>query len=195
VDVIFDNLIRDKRIPPVVAIFVYQTTERDKELACSEAFADFVAKELVSHVRSKYKVAADPARTIVGGMSLGGLMSAYCAYRHPEVFGNVLSMSGSYPWFPGAFEGKAPRDAEPGWLTRQLVTSPKLDVRFYLAAGRFENFFPFSLLGENRRFRDVLQAKGYQVQYSEFTGGHDPVCWCGPFVEGMIALANHHGDK
>jgi enterochelin esterase-like enzyme len=194
VDVMLDNLIREEKIPPVVVVFVYQSEKRNQELECSESFADFVAKELVPHVQTKYRVSAEPARTIVGGMSLGGLMSAYCAYRHPEVFGNVLSMSGSYPWFPGAFEGKASRDAEPGWLTRQFVASPKLDVNFYLSAGRFENFFPFSLLGENRRFRDVLQAKGYQVQYSEFTGGHDPVCWCGPFVEGMMALANQHGD-
>jgi enterochelin esterase-like enzyme len=196
VDVMLDNLIREKKIPPVVVVFVFQTEQRDKELSCSKPFADFVAKELIPHVRTKYKVSAEPARTIIGGMSLGGLMSSYCAYRHPEVFGNVLSMSGSYPWFPGAFEGKAPRDAEPGWLTRQMVASPKLDVHYYLAAGRFENFFPFSLLGENRRFRDVLLAKGYPVQYSEFTGGHDPVCWCGPFVEGMIALSNDRGaDK
>src|SRR5262249_9180287 len=110
--------------------------------------------------------------------------------------GNVLSMSGSFHWFPGAFEGTAPPNTEPGWLTREMVASPKLDVHFYLAAGRFEHFFPLSLLGENRRFRDVLQAKGYLVQYSEFTGGHDPVCWCGPFVEGMIGLSNNRGaDK
>ncbi len=59
-----------------------------------------------------------------------------------------------------------------------------------LAAGRFENFFPRSLLGENRRLRDVLEAKGYEVKFCEFSGGHDPVGWRGPFVEGMMALTS-----
>jgi enterochelin esterase family protein len=189
VGVILDNLILAKKVRPLVAVFVYQTERRDRELSCSEAFADFVALELVPAVRARFRVSADPSRATVAGMSLGGLMSAYCGFRHPDVFGNVLSMSGSYQWFPGAFEGTAPPDAEPGWLTRQFVTAPRLPLRFYLTAGRFEHFYPFSLLAENRRIRDVLRARGYDVNYSEFNGGHDPVCWRGPFVDGLVALA------
>jgi enterochelin esterase family protein len=190
VTVILDNLIAEKRIPPLVAVFVFQTADRNKELACSESFADFVAKELIPQVRRDYRVSSEPARTVVSGLSLGGLMSGYCGFRHPDVFGNVLSLSGSYQWCPGMFEGPMGRDSEPGWLTRQLAKSPTTPVRFYLAAGRFENFFPFSLLGENRRLRDVLQAKDYAVKYLEFSGGHDPVCWRGPFVEGLVWLTD-----
>ena len=55
--------------------------------------------------------------------------------------------------------------------------------------GRFENwFFPYNLLTENRRFRDVLHAKAYDVEYADFSGGHEPICWRGPFVDGLIAL-------
>jgi enterochelin esterase-like enzyme len=110
--------------------------------------------------------------------------------HHSDVFGNVLSLSGSYLWFPGLFEGAVPpdRNAEPGWLTRQFVTSPSLPIRFYLAAGRFENGYPISLLTETRRFRDVLEAKGCTAQYREYNGGHDVLGWRGPFVEGLTAL-------
>jgi enterochelin esterase-like enzyme len=195
VPVILDNLIIEKKIPPLVTVFVYQTAKRNQELSCSETFADFVAKEMIPRVREDYRVSAEPARTVVSGLSLGGLMSSYCAFRHPEVFGNVLSLSGSYQWFRGAFDGKAPPNAEPGWLTHEFVTSPRLPVAFFLTAGRFENFHPYSLLGENRRFRDVLLAKGYSVVYSEFSGGHDPVCWRGPFVDGLIALTNAKREK
>ncbi len=188
VSVILDNLISQKKIAPLVTVFVYQTAERDKELACSETFADFVAQELIPRVRKDYHVATKAEQTIISGLSLGGLMSSFCAYRHPEVFGNVLSMSGSYPWCPGMFEGTMNAESEPGWLTRQFVESPKLPIHFYLTAGRFENFHPYSLLNENRRLRDVLKAKSYTVDYSEFSGGHNPVCWRGPFVEGLIKL-------
>jgi enterochelin esterase family protein len=193
VSIILDNLIAQKKIASLVTVFVFHSTERNNELACSEMFADFVARELIPQVRKDYRVTAEPEHTIISGFSLGGLMSAFSAYRHPEVFGNVLSLSGSYPWCPGMFEGKMTFESEPGWLTRQFVASQRLPLNFYLAAGRFENFYPFSLLAENRRLRDVLLAKGYDVQYSEFSGGHDPVCWRGPFVDGLICLIGTGG--
>jgi enterochelin esterase-like enzyme len=188
--VILDNLIAEKSIQPLVVVFVDQSAERNKELACSEPFANFVSEELVPWVREHYRVYSEPSRTIIGGSSLGGLMASYCSLHHSDVFGNVLSLSGSYLWFPGLFEGAVPpdRNAEPGWLTRQFVTSPSLPIRFYLAAGRFENGYPISLLTETRRFRDVLEAKGCTAQYREYNGGHDVLGWRGPFVEGLTAL-------
>jgi enterochelin esterase family protein len=80
--------------------------------------------------------------------------------------------------------------AEPGWLTREYLTAPRRDVRFYIERGRFEQGGGFiNAVAENRRFRDVLKAKGYSVQYSEFTGGHEYVCWRGSFADGLMALA------
>jgi enterochelin esterase family protein len=185
--VTLDNLIVKKKIPPLVAVFVTHI-DRGGELSCSKPFADFLAGELVPWVRRNYRVGPDPRRTIVRGMSLGGLMASYCALVHAEVFGNVLSQSGSYQWFPGGAGGTAPPDAESGWLTRRFVAAPRSAVTFYLEAGSFEHFFPFSLLAENRRFRDVLQAKGYTVHYAEFSGNHDPLNWRGSFADGLIAL-------
>jgi enterochelin esterase family protein len=192
--VILDNLISEKKIRPVVAVLVNQV-DRNRELTCSVPFADFVAKELVPWVQNHYHVSADPKNTIIGGSSYGGLMAAYCALCHSEVFGNVLSLSGAYQWFPGADATPSPTNLEPGWLTRQFLTTRCLPVRFYLAAGRFEHRYPVSLLTENRHFRDVLESKGYAVKYREFSGGHDPICWRSPFVEGLLALDGMQEEK
>jgi len=186
---ILNNLIADRTIRPAVAVFVYQTTERLRELGCSQPFCDFLSDELIPWVRKRCRVSEDPVRVLVGGMSAGGRMAAYCGLRRSEVFGNVLSLSGGFEWWPGALEERL--DDEPGWLTRQFVAAPRTPVRFFLAAGRFEHwFFPSSLLTENRRLRDVLLAKGYSVQYLEFSGGHDPVCWCFPLVEGLKGFSD-----
>lgn len=185
---IIDNLIAAKKIPPIVAAFVDQI-DRQKELAGSKDFAAFLATELVPQVRTERHVSADPRRTTVGGLSLGGLMASYCALKHSDVFGNVISQSGSYWWFPGCLEPSTGRTTSPGGsLTDEFVRRPKVPVRFYLEAGRFENDLPDDLLGENRRLRDVLRAKGYDVTYTEFSGGHHFVSWRGTFSDGLIAV-------
>jgi enterochelin esterase family protein len=174
--VILDNLIAKKKIPPLVAVFVkHDGPSRNKDLSCSQPFADFLAEELVPWVRAEYRVSADPARTIVGGLSLGGLMASYCGLRHTNVFGNVLSQSGSYWWFPGGLEQDERElpELEPGWLSRQYVTASQRALRFFLEEGRFEDGGGYAGLSESRRFRDVLQAKGYTVHHSQFSGGHD----------------------
>ena len=188
---ILDNLLAAKKIRPVVAILVDNLSEqsRDRDLECYPPFADFVAKELVPWARQRYRFSAEPDQAIVGGVSLGGLTAAFCALRYPEVFGNVLSQSGAVGYFPG-WEDRGVTEFSPyGWLIRQFVTTRKLPIRFYLEAGLFENDCPDTLLAQDRRMRDVLEAKGYAVVYSEFAGGHEFLSWRGSVADGLIALA------
>ncbi|MGH9837942.1 MAG: alpha/beta hydrolase-fold protein [Blastocatellia bacterium] len=187
---ILDNLVASKKIHPLVAILVGNGSgaSRNRDLTCSAPFAEFVAKELVPWARQHYRLSADPKQTIVGGSSFGGLSAAYCAFRYPEVFGNVLSQSGSFWHYPEWNRDET--DSSPfGWLTRQFVTIRKLPIRFYLEAGLFETDHPINLLAENRRMRDVLEAKGYTIVYSEFVGGHEYLNWRGSLADGLIALA------
>jgi enterochelin esterase family protein len=193
---ILDNLIARQKIRPLVAVFVkHEPATRIPDLSCSEPFAAFLLKDLVPWVRAEYHLSEDPARTIVGGLSLGGLMASYCSLRHPEVFGNVLSQSGSFNWYPGGLEkdDRNMPDEETGWLARQFLEAPRRAVRFYLEIGRFEDGGFGSGLTETHRFRDVLRAKGYSVYYSEFCGGHDFVSWRGTFADGLMALAGTDG--
>jgi enterochelin esterase family protein len=186
--VILDNLITQNRIAPTVAIILTNvtTTSRSDELPCNPRFADFLASEVVPWMRQNYNVTTDPSRIIVAGSSFGGLAAAYAGFRHPEVFGNVLSQSGSFWWKP---EG----DNKHEWLTREFKASPKLPVRFYLDVGLMERGTSQksdpNMLTVNRRMRDVLRAKGYQLFYQEFNGGHEYVNWRGTFADGLLFLA------
>jgi enterochelin esterase-like enzyme len=194
-EAILDNLIAEKRIPPMLAVFVDNGpgNARSRELPCNPAFADFLNFELVPWVRRLYNVTPDPQQIVVGGSSYGGLAAAYAALRHPETFGNVLSQSGSYWRTPPKTPGGSDFDstAEPNWVAKQFISSPKLPVRFYMDAGSDEIDLSgkgASILVPNRHLRDVLLAKGYEVHYQEFNGGHDYLSWRGTLADGLILL-------
>lgn len=191
--VTLDNLLAENRIAPTVAVMIGNAF-RQTELTWNREFADFLAFELVPWLRQSYKVTEDPRRVILAGSSLGGLASASAAFHHPDVFGNVLSQSGSFWWTPPRDPAKPfevdPR-AEPTYVAQQFLKSPKLPIRFYLDAGLYELDHTgkgSSILLPNRHLRDVLRAKGYEVFHQEFPGGHDYAHWRGTIATGLILL-------
>ncbi|HET6890977.1 MAG TPA: alpha/beta hydrolase-fold protein [Pyrinomonadaceae bacterium] len=182
-----DNLIAAGLIPPLVAVMV-DNPDRVREL-CSLEYADFLAQEIVPWARVNYHVTDRPEQTIIGGASLGGLAAAFIGFKHPEVFGNVLSQSGSFD-----FKCDEKKDWE--WLTLQFAANPRLPLRFSFEAGLLENTgrgpvgrpFGPSLLVANRNLRDTLQSKGYSVHYTEFNGNHTMFNWRGTLASHLIAL-------
>jgi enterochelin esterase-like enzyme len=195
---ILDNMIADRRIPPVVAILIDngEGVARLRELGCNRPYADFLSSELMPWARRMYNITADPGQTLVGGSSLGGLAAACTALWHPETFGNVLSQSGSFWWTPPKSDKPFDFDsnAEPDWVAKQFIASPKLPVRFYMDAGTDELDFSGlggGILAPNRNLRDVLLAKGYEVHYQEFAGGHDYLSWRGTLADGLFLLMSN----
>ena len=192
---ILNNLIAEKRIPPMVALLIGNAPNdaRSRELPCNPVFADFLASELLPWAHSQFNFTTDPSQTVVAGSSYGGLASAYAGLRHPETFGNILSQSGSFHWTPPNSNNSSGAESasEPNWLARQFIASPKLPLRFYLEAGSDEIDFTGSsnaILPATRNLRDVLQAKGYEVQFHEFAGGHDYLTWRGTLADALIFL-------
>jgi enterochelin esterase-like enzyme len=187
--VILDNLLFEKKIPPMVAVLIANPDQdtRTRELPPNPNFADFLNNELMPWIRENYHVTADPRQVVVAGSSFGGIASVYAGLRHPETFGNILCQSGSFWW-------SAPKPepyAEPNFLAKEFVKNPKLPLRFYMDAGSFEVDMSGGggeILEPSRHMRDVLLAKGYEVHYQEFVGGHDYLSWRGTLADGLIAL-------
>ncbi|GKX66634.1 alpha/beta hydrolase [Inconstantimicrobium mannanitabidum] len=176
-----DNLILDEKIPPIVAIFIdsYEETRR-QELRCSDNFGDMIVKELIPWVRSKYNISNMSSEAVIGGLSLGGLTASYVGLKHSEVFGNVLSQSGSYWYDPeGNKEGEC-------WLGEQYNQIEKLPLKFYLNVGVLEN--EKQMIGTNVKLRDMLLAKGYDVYFEQFNSGHDYLSWGETLASGLISL-------
>ncbi|MBL8265885.1 alpha/beta hydrolase-fold protein [Steroidobacter sp.] len=184
---LLDHMIDAGVIPPLVAILVDQIdiAHRSAELPPNERFGRFLVEELLPTLRQDLRLTKDPARSIIAGASYGGLAATWIARDHPEVFGAVLSQSGSFWWAPEQRTFDAVKMSPQEWVPRQFAQDKKLPLRFYLDVGTWEGD---AMLSGNRHLRDVLQAKGYELTYREFTGGHTFLNWRASFPDGLISL-------
>jgi enterochelin esterase-like enzyme len=173
---ILDHLQASGRIPPTYALFVdaLDFFTRDRELQCNPDYGKFLVQELLPWSRRVLRRKFDARHTTLAGLSLGGLSAMNWAMRYPNRFGGVISQSGSIMWAP---EG----DAEPNALAREFIRRPRLPLRIYLDAGRYEGGSDpengEGHLGANRHLRDILRLKGYPVRYQTYNGNHQFYCW------------------
>jgi enterochelin esterase family protein len=189
VPTILNNLLAGNTIWPTVAVLVDNGGAREsaEDLDNHAVFADFLAKDLMTWVHKRWRISTDPSHTIVCGYSRGGLAAAYAAWKHPEVFGNVLAQSGAF------WRGNEGGIVDPEWLTKQFKDSPRQRLRFYVEAGSEETGKTPAgpiFIEANRRFCQTLKAKGYDVDYVEVSGGrHDPINWRFQVAQGIRFLA------
>jgi len=129
------------------------------------AHAEFFVNDVGRWVESRFGVALPAERTAVWGASLGAELALALGLRHPDVYGAVFSVS------PGA--GYQP----PGVLPSPLP-------RFYLVAGRHEQFF----LDNAMRWADALRDAEADVAMMQRDGEHGGAFWAEEFPL-MVAWA------
>lgn len=179
---VLDNLICDKKIAPIVVLFIDSTDTRYEELCCSDGFVDLIINELTPWFRENYNISSEAKDGIIGGLSLGGLTATYLGLRHSDIFGNVLSQSGAYWYKPEDF-----KEVESAcWMSTEFNKIERLPLKFYLNVGILEP--KDNMIGVNKKLRDVLELKGYEVKYEEFNSGHDYLCWGETLANGLISL-------
>jgi len=169
---------------PVVVLVPPDPGSRTAQYDCNPSWSDFLAMTVVPWINDHYQTALNPQDRIVGGFSFGALAATCAAVRHPETFGNVLAQSGSFYRSGGSEEPEA--------MARHLAGISRLPIRWSLSIGRLEtSAVPSrdpSMLTATRHLRDVLAAKGYEVQYREFFGGHEHVAWAGLLPDAFVYL-------
>ena len=119
---ILDNLIQQRRVPPMIAIQVgnggqdAQGAQRGREYdTVSGTYAQFVEREVLPLVeqRAGVKLTKDPEGRATMGLSSSGTAAFTMAWFHPELYHRVLAYSPTmvnqqWPWNPalrgGAWE-------------------------------------------------------------------------------------------
>ena len=166
---ILDNLITEGKIEPMIAVLfgTYRST-RDVILPLNFEFKDEFVSEILTIIRKNYNTSLKPENNIIGGMSYGGLAATFIGFYHPDIFGKVLSQSGSF-WRGLKLTDIQGKWIRKDWLINKYLTEDKKNIKLYLDWGLQENW----VLGGNRRMVKALSKKGYEYKCVEFNGWHD----------------------
>ncbi|WKN45655.1 alpha/beta hydrolase [Tunicatimonas pelagia] len=167
---VLDNLIYHQEISPMIAVFIDNPSQavRNKELPLNAQFKNFFITELLPFIKDRYHVTDLADETIIGGISYGGLAATYIAFEHSDVFGKVLSQSGSF-WRDTTLTDGGEDWIRGDHLTRQFQTQEKRSLKLHLDWGLQENWCKAS----GRRLAQVLKDKQYEFTFTEFNGWHD----------------------
>ena len=103
------ELIDEGAIAPLIIVGIYNTGDhrkdeytptRDVKLGGGHAddYGRMIVEELKPLIDRTYRTRPEPAVTGIAGSSLGGLVSLYLAFTHPQVFQRVAALSPSVWW-------------------------------------------------------------------------------------------------
>ena len=177
---ILDNLIAQKRVPAMIAIFIAngggdaQGHQRGKEYdTMSGLYAEYIETEVLPRVEKNCQVqlTKDPDGRAVMGSSSGGSAALIMAWYRTDLYHRVLTTSGTFVNQQWPFDPKTPGGA---WDFHDslIPNTPKKPLRIFLAVGDRDNYNPNVMrdgmhdwVEANHRMAKVLQAKGYPYQY------------------------------
>lgn len=136
--IVMDNLIHRKEMPVTIGVFVnpghvgealpenpWRASNRSVEYdTLSDRYATFLIDELLPEVGRQYRLAEDPERRAIVGVSSGGICAFTVAWERPDAFRKVVSHIGSFTNIRG------------GHVYHALIRkTPPRPLRLFLQAG------------------------------------------------------------
>ena len=182
-----DALIGQRRLPPVVAVFINsgggdaQGSERGLEYdTLSDAYARFVESEVLPRITRDYQVAftADPEGRAAMGGSSGGAAAFTMAWFRPDLYRRVLTYSGTYVNQQSPENAATPHGA---WEYHEhlIPQAPRKPLRVWMEVGEHDNGANrdeaslHNWVLANQRMAAALKAKDYPYRYVYALGaGH-----------------------
>lgn len=163
--VVLNRLVEESEIEPLIVVFVdardpddLTTNRRNQQFLCNQNYLRFYADELIPTIEKNYAVAdRREARTIMG-MSFGATNAACFGIIGSDTFSGLGMLSPANHPLPD--------------LLPAYEKLPRLPLKIFLSTGK-----PDDNTRANRRFRRVLQDKGYELEYVEVRKGHNWENW------------------
>jgi len=168
--VILDNLISENAIPALNALFI-NPLDRMKEYRMNDDFLHLVFNGIVPEVKAKYGL-AENAPLVMGGASLGGLISFYALKDYAGELQAVFSQSGSF-WIDSLR------------ILDELEDASFPETKLYYSFGSFENQDSV-----HNRLRIFLREKDASFKNDVFAEGHNWGQWGGHLDDALLYIFN-----
>ena len=170
---IVDNLIYEKKIEPIIIVFV-PCMERDKEYCFQDfAYSQIIAKEMVPFIKKNYSTAQTADKWGIMGSSKGGSISMVTGFLYSDIIANVGAQG-------GAGGGILICNANSA-LTNYLKKKERYPLRnIFASVGTYDLEFPnrgIVLLDNARIFHEKLDSLEIEHVYKEFNDGHRDSNW------------------
>lgn len=145
----------------------------------------YIAQELPGVMHAMFRLPQGREHTFIGGLSMGGYGALKCALTYPERYAGAMCFSSAF--YTLERDGARMFFIGPGPLkerddTDHLIrTFPEgvAKPRLYVACGTEDGLFE-----DNERARDALIARGFDVAWEAWSGGHDWKFWDAALAKG-----------
>ena len=185
---LLDHLITTGQIQPINAVFISpphrhqaEMPNRTTEYGLNPDYVTFVADELVPYVDHHLATQTAACQRLTVGDSYAGLVSASIVHARPDLFGLAYSQSGYV-------------SCQSDHIIEAFREKPSEPIRLYVDVGIYERtvgkgWLPdeeIDFLEGNRRFRDVLTERDYDVVYREYPEGHTWGNWRRHLADALV---------
>jgi enterochelin esterase family protein len=211
-----DNLIAQKKIPVMIAVFInpgdiadspgtptynfvkaysdkWHRTLKDSMRSTlydtvSDRYDRFLRDEVLADVQARYNIRKDAYSWAITGLSSGGICSFNAAWQMPDRFSRVISWIGSYASIQWKEDPAIPDGGQD--YPEKVLRESKRNIRVWLQDGSedVENERYGSWPLANIRMANALKIKDYDFHFSFGKGTHNPGQGAAEFPEEMTWL-------
>lgn len=172
VDECCTQLMEEDKLREIIVVAVYSTEDRFVEYNPSFAggeYTRFIIEELKPFIDREYRTLPDRANTAVAGSSMGGGISFFMAWTHPEVFFGAACLSPAFRF----------RDDNRLFdLVRDTARIPDIRLFFYCGLG---DPTEQELAEGMYAMADLLRGRGFGANRilttEEVAGQHNEMAW------------------
>ncbi len=163
--VVLDNLLHQKKIKPIIVVFVdprnpddVAINRRSDQFAVNEKYLAFFTETLIPEIESKYNVQQDAKQRGILGTSFGGLNATYFGFTRPDVFGKVAIQAPSFWYREEIYD-----------IVRNSTETPN---EVYMSVGTIGDN-----LNDAQRMKTLFEQRKVHFTYLQINEGHSWGAW------------------